>query len=139
MNLMDQDHFKVYPIGTINKTEQTTTIKIAEKYLDALLGLDQFSHMVVCYWFHQNDQPEKRAVLQVYPRKDKRNPLSGVFATHSPLRPNLIALSICEILSVKVNRIWVDKIDAFDQTPVLDIKPLIPSRHLKDVKLPAWV
>ena len=134
------DHFQVYPIGLIKKQGNQTIIAIHPSYKDALLGLDQFSHIIVCYWFHKNDTPEKRNTLQVYPRKDMSNPLSGVFATHAPLRPNLIAWSICKLLAVDELKIAIDKIDAFDKTPVLDIKPFIPSRRsLADVKMPAWV
>jgi tRNA (Thr-GGU) A37 N-methylase len=48
--------------------------------------------------------------------------MRGVFATHSPVRPNLIAISRCRILSVRDNIIEIDGIDAFDGTPVLDLK-----------------
>ena len=64
----------------------------------------------------------KRSILQVYPRADKNNPLTGVFATHSPVRPNLIAISKCKIISVKENVIEVDDIDAFSDSPVIDLK-----------------
>jgi tRNA (Thr-GGU) A37 N-methylase len=46
-----------------------------------------------------------------------------VFATRAPMRPNLIALTRCKILSVKKNVIEIDSIDAFTDTPVLDLKP----------------
>jgi tRNA-Thr(GGU) m(6)t(6)A37 methyltransferase TsaA len=134
------DHFKIYPIGLIKKQDNQTIVTIRAAYKDALLGLDQFSHIIVCYWFHQNDTPEKRNTMQVYPRKDRSNPLSGVFATHAPLRPNLIAWSICKLLTVDGLKIAIDKIDAFDETPVIDIKPFTPSRRsLSDVKMPTWV
>jgi tRNA (Thr-GGU) A37 N-methylase len=76
----------------------------------------------VVYWFHLNDTPEKRAVLQVHPQGNKANPMRGVFATHSPVRPNLIAISRCKILAVKDNVVEIDSIDAFTGTPVLDLK-----------------
>ncbi|PVV25773.1 MAG: hypothetical protein B6D74_02610 [gamma proteobacterium symbiont of Ctena orbiculata] len=62
-------------------------------------------------------------MLQVHPRGNPDNPLRGVFATRAPVRPNLIALSRCRILSIVGNRIEIDDIDAFPDTPVLDIKP----------------
>jgi len=134
------DCFKVYPIGLIKKQDNHTIITIRAAYKDALLGLDQFSHITVCYWFHQNDTPEKRNTLQVYPRKDKSNPLSGVFATRAPLRPNLIAWSTCKLFAIDDLNIAIDKIDAFNETPVLDIKPFIPRRQsLSHIKTPAWV
>ena len=103
--------------------------------------MDGFSHLIVCYWFHQNDTPEKRKVLQVHPRKNKQNPLTGVFGTHSPLRPNLIAISFCKKLAIENNTIVIDRIDAFDGSPVIDIKPYIPDDKLisADITVPAWV
>jgi tRNA-Thr(GGU) m(6)t(6)A37 methyltransferase TsaA len=135
-----KDSFNIFPVGVIQKQDENVWIEIYEKYNEALMGLDKFSHITVCYWFHENDTPEKRNVMQVHPRNNKENPLSGVFATHSPLRPNLIAISICKILSIEGNTIHIDKIDAFDGSPVIDIKCFIPSRALKpDIRLPDWV
>jgi len=135
-----KDRFYIIPVGVIKKENENVRIEVFEEYRDALLGLDDFSHITVCYWFHENDTPEKRKTLQVHPRKDKQNPLSGVFATHSPLRPNLIAISICKILSIKDTTIFIEKIDALDGSPVIDIKCLIPSSELgSDIRLPDWV
>ncbi|MHC4702766.1 MAG: TrmO family methyltransferase domain-containing protein [Planctomycetota bacterium] len=78
--------------------------------------------MNVVYWFDKNDTPEKRAILEVHPRGDKSNPLTGVFATHSPFRPNLLAISKCDIIVIRENIIEVKDIDAFDGSPVLDLK-----------------
>jgi tRNA-Thr(GGU) m(6)t(6)A37 methyltransferase TsaA len=114
--------FTVYPIGWIRKAEGRTTIVVDKKYQEGLLGLDKFSEVWVLYWFDRNDTPEKRSILQVHPRGDKKNPKRGVFATHSPVRPNLIAMTRCKIISVKENVIEIDKIDAFADTPVLDLK-----------------
>ena len=134
--------YEVYPIGVIRKkNDEKTWIEIDQEYTDALLGVDGFSHLVVCYWFHENDTPEKRRVLQIHPRKDPQNPLTGIFGTHSPLRPNLIAISYCKKLSIENNVIFIDRIDAFDGSPVIDIKPYIPIDALKteDIIVPAWV
>jgi len=135
-----KDRFYIFPVGVIKKENENVRIEVFEEYRDALLRLDDFSHITVCYWFHENDTPEKRKTLQVHPRKDKQNPLSGVFATHSPLRPNLIAISICKILSIKDTTILIEKIDALDGSPVIDIKCFIPSSELaSDIRLPDWV
>jgi len=135
-----KDRFYIIPVGVIKKENENVRIEVFEEYRDALLRLDDFSHITVCYWFHENDTPEKRKTLQVHPRKDKQNPLSGVFATHSPLRPNLIALTICKILSIKDTTIFIENIDALDGSPVIDIKCLIPSSELgSDIRLPDWV
>ena len=133
------DHFQIYPVGFIKKQDDTVLIEIDNKYIDALLGLEQFSHINVLYWFHQNDTPENRSTLQVHPCKNKKNPLTGVFATHSPLRPNLIALSLCKVLSIDGTTIKIDEIDAFDGTPVIDIKCFFPKKlSIPDVTVPNW-
>ena len=114
--------FTVYPIGWVRKANDRTTIEIDKKYQDGLMGLEKFKEVWVLYWFDQNDTPEKRSILQVHPRGNPKNPKRGVFATHSPVRPNLIAITRCKILSVKDNIIEIDGIDAFPNTPVLDLK-----------------
>ncbi|MGD8667977.1 MAG: TrmO family methyltransferase, partial [Desulfobacterales bacterium] len=67
-------------------------------------------------------------------------PLTGVFGTHSPRRPNLIGLTRCKINSIEGRRIHIEDIDAFDGTPVIDIKCYIPdSPPESDIFLPDWV
>ena len=133
--------FQLYPIGVVRKTDTSASIEIYDDYTDGLLGLDGFSHIAVFFWFDQNDTNEKRRVLQVHPRKDPRNPLTGVFATHSPQRPNLIGLTVCKILSIHDGSIEIEDIDAFDGTPVIDLKCYIPGSvdEEDDVRLPDWV
>lgn len=135
-----KEAFQLYPVGVVRKEGKNVCIEIGEAYADGLLGLEEFSHIVVLYWFHRNDTPEKRRVLQVNPRKDPGNPLTGVFATHSPQRPNLIGMTICKILSIRGNRIAIADIDAFDASPVIDIKCYTPASVKEgDVRLPAWI
>jgi len=131
--------FTVQPIGSVEKAEGTTTIVLDKKYQPGLLGLDGFSHAYVFWWFSKNDTPERRSVLQVHPMGNRDNPLTGVYATRCPARPNLIALTLCKIVSVKDNVVEVEKIDAFDGTPVLDIKPFIPGYDsVEDATVPDW-
>ena len=118
----DKDHFDVHAIGRIQKKDGRTFIVINKEYEPGLKGLEKHDDVTVVYWFDKNDTPEKRAILQVHPRGDKQNPLTGVFATHSPFRPNLIAISQCDIISVKQNIVEIKEIDAFDGSPVLDLK-----------------
>ena len=132
--------FVMHPIGVVQKSNDRVRIVLEEKYVPGLLGLDGFSHIQVLWWFDQNDTPEKRAILQVHPRGDMSNPLTGVFATRSPFRPNLIALTTCKIVGIEGNVIDVENVDAFDGTPVLDIKPYLPGLDSEsDIRLPAWV
>jgi len=130
--------FYLNAIGKVRKTDEKVWLEIFNEYADALLGLDGFSHVHVMYWFHQNDSTQKRKTLQVHPRKDPNNPLTGVFATHSPRRPNLIALTVCKIESIDGNIIHIEEIDAYDGSPVVDIKCYIPE-PVSDARVPDWV
>ena len=131
--------FTVRPIGHVKKTEDRTLIILEKQYQPGLLGLDGFSHIQVLWWFDKNDTPQRRSILQVHPRGDQKNLLTGVFATRAPVRPNLIALTLCKIVSVKDNVVEVEKIDAFDGTPVLDIKCYAPGQdRATNVTVPDW-
>jgi tRNA-Thr(GGU) m(6)t(6)A37 methyltransferase TsaA len=130
--------FYLNPVGIVGKSDDRIWIEIFDEFTDGLLGLDGFSHIFVLYWFHQNDAPEKRRTLQVHPRKDPGIPLTGVFATHSPQRPNLIGLTLCRILSIEGNKIHIEDIDAVDGSPVVDIKCYIPG-SVPEVRVPDWV
>ena len=132
--------FRVHAIGHVKKSEEETLIILDKKYEPGLLGLDGFSHVYVFWWFHKNDTPEGRAVLQVHPRGNRQNPLTGVFGTRSPRRPNLVALTLCKIVAIKDNIIEIEKTDAFDGTPVVDIKPFIPGYDsTPDATTPDWL
>jgi tRNA-Thr(GGU) m(6)t(6)A37 methyltransferase TsaA len=115
--------FTVQPIGWIRNTKAKTRIVLYKKYQEGLGGIESKSEIWVLWWFHRNDNARMRAILKVHPRGNPANPLTGVFATRAPMRPNLIALSRCKVLSVRQNVIEIDSIDAFPGTPVVDIKP----------------
>jgi tRNA-Thr(GGU) m(6)t(6)A37 methyltransferase TsaA len=135
-----QPEFRIHPVGVVRVRENAAWIEVLEEYRDAMLGLEGFSHIHVLFWFHENDTPELRRTLQVHPRKDPSNPLTGVFATHSPLRPNLIGLTRCRIMGIEGSRISIDAIDARDGSPVIDIKCFIPdAKPPADIRLPQWV
>lgn len=134
------DAYTIHPVGVIRKQGDETWIEVFRAFGDAMLGLNNFSHIYVLFWFHANDTAEFRSTLQVHPRKDASNPLTGVFATHSPKRPNLIGLTRCRILRIDGDRIKLDGIDAWDGSPVIDIKCFIPDEQpLADVRVPNWV
>ncbi|MBM4040662.1 MAG: tRNA (N6-threonylcarbamoyladenosine(37)-N6)-methyltransferase TrmO [Planctomycetes bacterium] len=131
--------FKLFPIGTVEREEGKTCLVVAEKYAEGLAGLEGFSHVVVLYWFDKNDTPQKRSILKVRPRGDAANPLTGVFACRTPVRPNLIGLSVAKIVAVEKNKVQVADIDAFDHTPLLDLKPFIPTDNpTQGIRVPDW-
>ncbi len=127
------------PIGLVHKEKAQTSLILNKEFEPALLGLDGFSHVWVLWWFDRNDTPKKRSTLQVHPRRDRTNPLTGVFACRSPARPNLIAVSLCRVVSVKGNVVEIDKIDAFSNTPILDLKPYIPGYDSAQASVPDWL
>lgn len=132
--------FTLHPIGQVKKDDGKTFIVLDKKHEPGLQGLDGYSHMYMFWWFDRNDTPEKRSVLQVRPMGIRENPVTGVFATRSPMRPNLLALTLCEIVTVEGNKIEIKNTDAFDGTPVLDIKPFIPGYDTaEDGKVPEWL
>lgn len=129
---MTERQITLKPIGSVQTTGENSRLVLDKAFEPGLLGLKNFSHVWVFWWFDRNDAPEERATLQVHPRGDKNNPLTGVFATRSPARPNLIALSLCRILSIKDNIVEIDTIDAYAGTPVLDLKPCIPENDFAE-------
>lgn len=115
--------FTMRPIGRVQNVEgKPVALRIKEEFAEGLDGLEHCSHVMVLWWFDKNDTPEKRKTLKVHPCHDERNPLTGVFATRSPRRPNLVAVTVCKVLSVKGGVVTIDKIDAFDGTPIVDLK-----------------
>jgi tRNA-Thr(GGU) m(6)t(6)A37 methyltransferase TsaA len=128
----------ISPIGWVRKHNEQTVVEVAEKYRAALLGLEEYSHIWILYWFHENDNSRDRGVLQVHPCRNPGNPLTGVFAARAPVRPNLIGLSAARLVRVEDGRLLVDNLDARDGTPVLDIKPYLPaSDAISEARAPA--
>jgi tRNA-Thr(GGU) m(6)t(6)A37 methyltransferase TsaA len=92
--------------------------------LAALEGLQVGDDVVVITWLHLAD----RDVRQVHPRGDPNRPLTGVFATRSPDRPNPLGLHVVTIVAVDGLRILVRDLEAIDKTPIVDIKPVLEPR-----------
>ncbi len=133
-----EKQFIVKPIGLVQKGNGYDLLVLDKEVEPALRGLDNFSHVWVIWWFDLNDTPEERSILQVHPRGNSENPLTGVFACRSPFRPNLIALTLCRIRSVKGNIVEIDGIDAFENTPILDLKPYIPGIDSAKSSVSGW-
>ena len=131
---------QVHPIGIVKRQGNRALIDLRPELAPALDGLAGFSHVWVFYWFHENDRPEERAILKVHPRRNPANPLTGVFATRAPVRPNLIGFSCCRIVSINKNIVEVEGLDAREGSPVLDLKPYIPaSDAIPDARVPGWL
>lgn len=97
-------------------------IVFREELTEALEGIEGFSHIFVLFWLHKIGKKERK-MMKVHPQGRKDMPLLGAFATRTPHRPNPIGLTRVKLLGVEGNVVTVQGLDAFDGTPVLDIKP----------------
>lgn len=137
------------PIGTVrNSIEEpkhrigqsvVSEIIIDEKLVEALDGIEAFSHLVIIYWIHKLPA-NARSPLKVHPKGNKSLPLVGVFASRSPVRPNPLGMTVVKLIERQGNIIKVEGLDALNGTPVLDIKPYIPSQDsVTDALIPEWL
>ncbi len=127
--------FKVSPIGLINtpfKTSENVPIQpafsdvegeavVSSEFVDGLHSLEDFSHIILIYWFHKAKSPK----LKVQPYLGQTE--HGLFATRAPSRPNPIGISVVELIRINENKIMFKGADMLDGTPLLDIKPYVPS------------
>jgi tRNA-Thr(GGU) m(6)t(6)A37 methyltransferase TsaA len=105
---------------------------------DALDNLDEYSHIIVLFWTFRagRENPPNKIRMRNNPGK----PLVGLFATRSPDRPNPISKTTVTLLNRDGNILKVQGLDAFDGTPVIDIKPYIPGYdNVDNATMPDWV
>jgi tRNA-Thr(GGU) m(6)t(6)A37 methyltransferase TsaA len=88
---------------------------------EAIRDLQVGTEIIVLTWLDR----ARRDVLSVHPRGDRNNPITGVFSTRSPDRPNPIGLHTVEILAIDDTRVEVRNLEALDRTPILDVKPVL--------------
>ncbi len=112
-------------------------IVFREDLAEALDGIEDFSHLFVIFWMHEVSEEERRT-MKVRPRGRRDMPLLGAFATRTPHRPNPIGLTLVELLEVEDNVVTVRGLDAFDGTPVLDIKPFDYWDVAEYARVPEW-
>jgi len=96
-------------------------IEVSPFAAEGLDGLVVGDDIIVVTWLHR----ARRDVMKVYPRSDRRRPLTGVFATRSPDRPNPVGLHRVTVRRLGKNRLRIGPIEALDGTPVVDIKPVL--------------
>ncbi|MFZ5892724.1 MAG: tRNA (N6-threonylcarbamoyladenosine(37)-N6)-methyltransferase TrmO [Myxococcota bacterium] len=96
-------------------------LEVADWAMDAVHGLKVGDEIIVITWFDR----ARREVLQVHPRSNPNNPLTGVFATRSPDRPNPLGLHPVHIRAIERHRLRVGPLEAIEGTPVVDIKPVL--------------
>lgn len=104
---------------------------------DATRGLEEFSHIEVVFLFHLASRVNRGAS---HPRGNPAWPVVGVLAGHSPIRPNHIGVSRCELLSVSGLELTVRGLDAIDDSPILDVKPYATEFNPRgEIREPDWM
>jgi len=131
--------FSIQPIGVIrseikkredaprfytDKGAPNASVEILPKYIDGLERMRVGDEIVLITWLHR----ARRDVLKVHPQGKRSNPLTGVFSTRSPDRPNPLGLHRVKVLGIHENRLDIGPIETIDGTPVLDIKPVVESK-----------
>lgn len=118
------------------RAEMVSNLCILDEYAEALDGIDEYSHLFVLFWMHK--APPQDFHLKTHPRGREDLPLTGVLATRGRNHPNPIGLAVVELLERQGNRLQVKHLDAFDGSPILDIKPYDPYDVFTDIRVPAW-
>lgn len=96
-------------------------LDIFPQYAEGLERMQAGNEIIVITWLHCAD----REILKVHPRGNLSNPLTGVFLTRSPDRPNPVGLHRVKVLEIKQCRLHIGPIEAIDGTPVVDIKCVV--------------
>jgi len=126
-----EDKIQMSPIGFVHRERPNEDVKdrriVSRVVLDArfsegLSGIDEFSHVYVIFWLNRIKRTDN-FTLKTHVLGDPNLPFVGIFATRSPIRPNPIGQTLVELIKRDDNVLWVRGLDAYDGTPVLDIKP----------------
>ena len=103
-------------------------LELAPSAAQGLMGIQAGDELILLTWLHL----AQRDVLQVHPRGDLNRPLTGVFATRSPDRPNPIGLHRVTVLEATEQKLRVAPLEAIDGTPIVDIKPVLSGSDPSD-------
>lgn len=144
-----QESINLVPIGrVINSIEYPSDVKwesvtskviIAPQLVEALDGIDGFSHILIIFYLDKVSE-DRRSLLKVHPENKEVLPLVGVFATRSPVRPNPIGITAVKLLERQENVLKVLGLDAYDGTPVLDVKPYLRrGDRIEEATMPDWL
>lgn len=125
-NVFHSDHYTLHPIGKVSsnkkyKDKDAYVIEVFNKYALGLKEIMRFSHIFVLTYLDQSFGYS----LNVTPPWEKKGIKVGVFASRSPNRPNPIGLNKVELYGVEDNLLYTQPFDIFDNTPVIDIKPVV--------------
>jgi tRNA-Thr(GGU) m(6)t(6)A37 methyltransferase TsaA len=144
--------FRVQSIGTVRRPGtaasepgaffdpwQESILEIDPRWAAGLDGLEGFSHLVVLFYLDR--QPRRRTVgAPRRPEDHADTPPVGFFATRTPKRPNPIGIACPRLIRRDGNRLVVAGIDAWDGTPILDVKGYYPRDELRTgATVPDWL
>lgn len=141
-----QEKIVLNPIGYVKTSAKGDEVKdksllsqivLRDNLVDGLSGITDYSHLFVLFYLNQINS-EQRKKLRVHPRGRQDMPLVGVFVARTMLRPNPIGLTLVELVKVEGNILTVKGLDAYDGTPVLDIKTYDFWDMAKNAKVPEW-
>jgi len=124
---------KNMPIQPVGGEGIKGTVEIFEEFRAGLKDLDGFSHIILLYHFHQSSGFD----LHVVPFMD--TVARGLFATRAPKRPNPIGLSIVQLDRIEAGILHIRNVDILDHTPLLDIKPYVPSFDAPENTKIGWI
>ncbi len=119
--------------STFAEKSMMAMAEIRDVFIDGLVGLEHFTHIILVYQFHQAKTP---VLMQQTNLTDHEY---GVFATRNANRPNAIGISIVELVKVDGNKIYFNHADMLDGSPLLDIKPFIPAFDHREEAGNGWL
>ena len=134
--------FRLVQIGKIKRSATGNCLEIEPKYIDGLIELENYNYIHVFWWAHELDAKEHREVVKTKIPYAKTDTIAGVFACRSPERPNPIMTTVCKIRGINLakGKIYIENIDAFSESPIIDIKPYIHCNdRVKTCKVPKWL
>lgn len=121
------------PIQGVFDPESKGRVDILEEFESGLRDIEGFSHLILLYLFDRSEGYD----LVCRPYMDDK--LHGVFATRAPKRPNPIGLSVVRLESREATTLHVAEVDILDGTPLLDIKPFVPSFDHRENARVGWM
>lgn len=120
----------------ISRRDIVAEIVVREDLEDTLTGIEEWSHLFILFWMNQFTWTPDQ--LTVHPRHREDLPEVGVFSARGRERPNPIGLAVVELLKRDKNVLTVKALDAYDGTPVLDIKPYDAYDAIIGLRAPEW-
>jgi len=116
------EEYWLRPIGFVEKAGEVSEICIFSEYHQGLTAVEDYDKLMILFWLHLRDNPKDRSKLMTGRRRLEKEGYRGVFATHSPYRPNPIGVTVVELVRVENGRLYVKGFDAYQGTPIIDIK-----------------